>query len=188
MSETRIIHKDVYKIDSRASDGLNGTSNSLSYRIHEVDRHLHRWERWFGVAGSPSGETHVADIDSLTGIQLTSGNDTYGAWKQLLGSADTPIGSGNAYFDIHRFILTQVTQTDIVHKIQIALGISGAAALTAKTYSECPFIPNTPGEVSPFEILTRRATVGTKAWGRLWVAGEDAATASFLFGIHEYEG
>ena len=48
------------KIDDQKVDGLEGVYDSLAYRVNEIEHHLHSFERWFGVAGTPSG-THAAD-------------------------------------------------------------------------------------------------------------------------------
>jgi hypothetical protein len=32
------------KIDNKATLGSLGTSNSLAYRVHEIERHLHSYE------------------------------------------------------------------------------------------------------------------------------------------------
>lgn len=66
------------KIDSAASDGLDGVEDSVAYRIHEAERHFHSFERWFGAAVSPDGEVHVADRigTSVTAFQADGGNNT----------------------------------------------------------------------------------------------------------------
>ncbi|GAG06645.1 unnamed protein product, partial [marine sediment metagenome] len=49
------------KIDNLASLGLAGVSNSLTYRVHEIERHFHNNEYWYGAAAVSNGEIHVAD-------------------------------------------------------------------------------------------------------------------------------
>ena len=61
---------DVNKIDAEAVNGLMGTVDSLSYKVHEIEKHLHNWERWLGLAAVPVGETHRFDIDSMTPFQM----------------------------------------------------------------------------------------------------------------------
>ena len=88
-----------HKIDDLATAGLLGVVNSLAYRVHEIERHLHSGARWFETAAVPDGEVHVADsIGSGAGaFQIDAGNDTWGAWVQVLGSEDTPTVAGKAY-------------------------------------------------------------------------------------------
>lgn len=176
------------KIDNQAVDGLLGVVNSLAYKVAEIERHLHGWERWMGLSGSPNGEIHVASNSSLTGFELTSGNDDFGVWVQVLGSSDTPVDPGKTHYDLHRITMTAVGETEVATKIQIAFGASGSIALAAKTLSDIVMTPRAAGEESPFDFIGRRSLAGTKAWARLWVAGENAKTLSFVFGIHEYEG
>ena len=95
--------QDLKKIDEQATDGLLGTSNSLAYRVHEIERHLHSGGRWFEAAAVPDGEDHVADrIGSGAGaFEIDAGNDTWGDWTQILGADDTPTVAGKTHFDPH---------------------------------------------------------------------------------------
>ena len=52
---------DLQKVDSAATDGLAGVNNSLAYRVHEIERHVHSYERWFELAAAPDPTDHVAD-------------------------------------------------------------------------------------------------------------------------------
>ena len=171
----------------------NGMGGGLDARIlrivEELERHLHNYERWFGVAAAPDAELHVADsiLTSKTPFVVDAGNDTWGAWVQVLGSDDTPAIAGNTKFDLHRFDFVDFETNNSVHGVQVALGASGAAALSAGTYSE--FIVKTGGGttfVGPIDILDRRADVGTKAWIRNWCHGVNTSTLSFFLGLHEY--
>lgn len=45
------ISDETDKIDSAATDGLEGTSNSLAYRVHEIEKHLHNRGRFWGAHG-----------------------------------------------------------------------------------------------------------------------------------------
>lgn len=181
----------LLKIDGMATDGLAGTSNSLAYRVHEGERHLHSFERWFGAANVPNGEIHVADRigTTTTAFQVDAGNNTWGSWLQILGSDDTPADTGMAYFDGHRWIITAVEVANAVYLIQVAAGTSGAAGLAAGTYSELVVKPITTNARSfPGFIQSRRIAAGTKVWVRTWAVGQNTATLDFFFGIHEYEG
>ena len=125
------------KIDDQATSGLLGTQNSLSYRVHEIERHFHSGARWFEAASVPAGETHVADrIGSGGGaFRIDAGNNTWGTWTQILGSADTPVKAGRVYFDPH-LVVVEDTERSATYFVQFGRGESGAAALAADTYTE----------------------------------------------------
>ena len=95
------IDADTSKIDDAAVDGLSGTSNSLAYKVAEIERHFHSGARWFETASVPDAEVHVADeIGSGGGaFRIDSGTFTWGSWLQVLGSDDTPTVEGKVYFD-----------------------------------------------------------------------------------------
>ena len=183
--------EDIPKIDSEAADGLLGTPRSVGYVTEEVERHLHSYERWFGAAGVPVGETHVADRigTTVTAFQADAGNLTWGNWLQVLGSEDTPADVGMATFDPHRIMVTALENANAIHLVQIAFGTSGVAALAAGTYSEFVFKPlSVQGQETILTIQTRNIVVGIKAWIRVWVVGQNTSTMDFFIGIHEYEG
>lgn len=182
---------ELNKIDSAATDGLSGVEDSLAYRIHEAERHMHSFERWFGAATVPNGEIHVADRIGTTtaSFQADAGNNTWGSWLQILGSSDTPADVGAVSFDGHRWLVTAVERANAIHFVQVAAGASGAPALAAGTYSEFVIKPlTTSARAFPGWIQSRRITAGTKVWIRIWAVGQDTGTVNFFFGIHEYEG
>ena len=124
----------IEKIDQLACNGLLGASSSLAYRIHEIERHLHSNERWFGAAVVPVGTTHVADRlgVGVVSFQIDAGNNDWGAWIQVLGSNDTPAEAGNVYMDAHRLLVTN-TERNATYFVQFSAGVTGAAGLAALT-------------------------------------------------------
>jgi hypothetical protein len=183
------ISDETDKIDQAATDGLSGTGDSIAYEVGEIERHHHNWERWFGVAAVPNGEIHVADsiTDNPSAFQVNGGNDTWGAWVQVLGSSDTPAMAGNTRYDLHQIDIMTVQRSNATHFIQVALGASGAAALAAGTYTEIVFRPQSvQGRAAPIPLLARRQAVGTKAWVRVLVKGQNTGTMDFYIGLHEY--
>ena len=170
--------------------GIGGGLGTRILRIvEEIERHLHNFERWFGAAAVANGEIHVADSISTVKVPLVvdAANDDWGAWVQILGSADTPAIVSNTKFDLHRFNFTAFETNNSVHSVQVAFGASGAAALSDGSYSE--FVLRTGAGntfIGPIDLLDRRADVGTKVWIRNWAHGVDTSTLSFFFGIHEY--
>lgn len=179
------------KIDDQAVNGLLGVENSLAYEVNEIEKHIHNWERWMAAAAVPAGETHVADSisDSQTPFQADAGNDTWGAWLQVLGSSDTPVITAMVKYDLHRLLVVSHEFNNNLYLMQLAFGTSGAAALAAGTYTEVTEVTgggNT--ELGPVDILDRRRDAGTKTWVRIWAVGQNTGTLDFLVGIHEYAG
>jgi hypothetical protein len=182
---------EVHKIDSLAVDGLNGTYNSMSYKVHENERHLHSYSCWFEEATTPSGEDHIADRlgeGNGASFMIDAGNDDWGTWVQIIGATDTPQLAGSAYFDLHQILIT-AAETAAIYYVQIAFGASGAAAYTAGTYTEFPILTTNPlGKSIVQKVQSRRHAAGTKVWVRCKAEGENTATMHFRVGIHEYEG
>ena len=143
------------------------------------------------AAAAANGEIHVADRVGNTGtgaFTLTSGNNTWGAWTQILGSSDTPVIAGGVKYDLHR-VLVLVANSVAPYFIQLAFGATGNDAVAANTCSTIVINPasNTDKtEAEPF--MTRRQAAGTKAWARCWCVGNNAKTLTLMFGLHEYEG
>ena len=179
------------KVDEVAARGLLGAVGSVSYGVSELDRHHHNYERWMAAAAVPAGETHVADdiTTNQTAFQVDGGNNTWGSWLQILGSDDTPVRTAQVKYDLHRLLITDHQHNTNCYLIQIGFGASGAAALSAETYTEITIVTgggNT--EVGPIDLLSRRQDAGTKAWVRVWAVGQASGTLDFLVGLHEYEG
>lgn len=186
------LNKNAWKrLDWEATDGLTGVSNSLAYRTNEIERHIHSDERWFETASSPNTEIHVADrlCEGGGAFQADAGNDDWGTWLQILGSSDTPELSGSSFFDLHRVSFLAQERNNTQYCIQVAFGVSGAAALIAESYTEFPIKTGGGNSViTPVLVQGRRIMAGTKAWLRLKSPGQNTATLDFVFGLHEYEG
>ena len=179
---------DLEKIDSVAVSGLDGTYNILAYKVHEIERHLHSGARWFEKAATPTA-THIADRIGLGAghFEIDAGNDAWGDWAQILGSGDTPVSTGMAYFDPHLMVIAAAERTAI-YFVQIGRGASGAAALTAGTYTELVFDTTSKAGGTEVPVQTGRAPAGSLLWARCMCPSQDTATFDFYFGIHEYEG
>jgi len=182
------------KIDSQSTLGLLGTENSLSYRVHEIERHLHSSGSWFEAAGTPTA-THFADRIGTVGgagaFRIDAGDSsvsaTWGDWVQLLGSGDTPARTAQTYFDPHEAIIAAAERTAI-HFIQFGRGASGAAALAAGTYTEFAVDTTDKAGGSILRIQTGRSPAGSLLWARCLCPGQNTAWLDLYFGIHEYQG
>jgi len=179
------------KVDEVAVNGLTGIEGSLAYIVAEIERHFHNVERWMAAAAVPVGETHVADSisDNQTAFQADGGNDTWGPWVQILGSDDTPVRAAQEKFDLHRLLVIGHEHNTNTYLMQIGFGASGAAALSAETYTDITLVTGSGStEVGPIELMSRRQDKETKAWARVWAVGKNTGTLDFLVGLHEYEG
>lgn len=157
--------------------------------VTEIETHLHSYEKWLCAAASPNGEIHVADeisATSFTAFRVDAGNNTWGSWVQILGSADTPIEAGKTFFDLHELFFLQ-TERDDITIFQLAFGESAAAALIARTYTTSPFKAQTNLiDSGPIYIQNKRQPAGVKAWARCFIPGQNTGTMDFYIGLHEY--
>lgn len=179
------------KIDAASTAGLLATADSLTYRISEGDRHFHSWERWLAVAAAPNGEIKVADRigTGTAAFRATAGNNTWGAWLQILGSSDTPVVTGGVKYDIHRLSIVATSEVSATYFIQMGFGTTGAQALTDNTFSSFIYrVGSAQTRETPIQVQHRRRDVGSKAWLRTWCLTKNASTLDFYFGLHEYEG
>jgi len=157
----------------------------------EIEGHLHNYEKWFGLAAAPVGETHRADRmgPAIEPFTLTAGNLTWGNWIQVLGSIDTPVQAGKTKFDFHRVMITETTSTN-QFIIQIINGESAgfAAKIAVEDFDEFPYIAATNNNDSGIsEIIGIRLDVGCKCWLRCCAIGANAPTLKLYIGIHEYD-
>jgi hypothetical protein len=184
-------NSETDKIDKKATDGLAGISNSLAYRVHEIEKHFHNRERWIGEHTTRNAEVDCGETGRLVPFQATAGNNTWGTPLCILGTTDTPVIAAQTKFDIHRIMIIDVAVAAnvISHYIQIIYGTGTAAdAITAGQFSEIIVTPERAGKAEPFDIMMPRVTAGQKAWVRHWVKSVNAPTMDFYIGLHEYAG
>jgi hypothetical protein len=190
----RLIKAQGYglKIDGAAVSGLTGTANSLAYKVHEIERHFHGRERWFGKLAVQTA-TDWAD-NTLAPFIAISGNNAYGTDANdealVFGTADTPVIAGNVRYDLHR-VFVSASSVAALWKLQLIYGSGTMAdAIAAEQFSTFMVRTTTPASTQdvPVDIMMPRGTCGsTKVWLRAWCATNDA-TISFFVGTHEYEG
>jgi hypothetical protein len=186
------IQATVNQIDDLAVDGLAGTYNSLAYRVHEIERHLHNRERWRGKLAVQTA-TDWAD-DNLLPFRAISGDNAYGSDPNdealVLGTDDTPIIAGSAYFDLHE-LLVLAASSDTAYKLRIVYGTGTMAdAIAAGQFTEVMFIMDTAVQQQPHgpvPITMPRVATDTQVWAQVWNA-TDNATIDFVVGLHEYPG
>jgi hypothetical protein len=181
----------IAKIAAANAGGLAATADSLAYGIGEIERHFHSWERWMAVAAVVNGEVKVADRigTGTAAFRATAGNNTWGAWLQILGSSDTPVIGGLVKFDIHRMSIVATGEVSATYFVQMGFGVSGAQALLDNTFSSFLYrVGSAQTRETPIPVQHRRQAAGTKAWLRIWALTKNGATLDFYFGLHEYEG
>jgi len=183
---------ELAKLDNAPADGLYGVPDSVAYRVAEIERHLHNYEYWFGVDGTPSGEVHVADrmAGGIQPFQLSTGADDFGSWVQILGSGDTPVYTNSRYFDLHRVLVVE-TDSVLPFIIQIVFGESAqiGAKLLTNDFTEFPYISsgfNNDSGITDFVNKCRNC--GMKMWARACCIGGEQNSIYLYFGLHEYPG
>ena len=184
----------LQKIDSQATLGLLGTNNSLAYRVHEIEKHFHNDEDWFGKVAVPSAADASDDLTDgpLDPWQIDAGagaGGSWGSWVQILGTGDTPNRANMVKFDMHKILIVDSETAEVDYFIQIGCDASGADALTNGNYTtiayQTPTAKSGHGSVS---FIQARVTAGTKCWARGMAIGQDTCTLDFYFGLHEYAG
>jgi hypothetical protein len=166
------------------------------YDAQIADDHIHNYEVSFGAAAAPVGTTHVADIESTTPFSLTAvaHGAGFGTAVQILGSSDTPtsIGTpprqtGQYFFDLRRLWLIALSQTS-VYIMRIIWGSSSqtaAQAIAAGQYTNV-ICQNFLGNCIYQESPSVRIPIGSNVWAQILNPNAIAATATFLYSLHEY--
>lgn len=187
----RRLFEGTNKIDDEATLGLAGTSNSLAYRVMEIEKHHHSRGRWWGAVAVPD-ETNAIDANVDTPFQATSGNNTWGAAIPILGTADDPTDGLGTKFDLHLLLITDLDDQTDPWRLRIINGTGTSGdAITAGDWSEVMVeanaVPGNRAGGTPIVIQMPRADVGTKCWAQSFndSAGE---ILSFFYGCHPYVG
>jgi hypothetical protein len=176
------------KIDDKATNGLSGTANSLAHRVGRIQNWLMSGVRWFGKAASPNETTALSSIaNNPDPIQLDAGNDDWGSWTIIIGSDDTPIRSGFAYFDPDELIIDD-SENASEYFIQFARGDDGSTGYAAGTYTELVFNATVQKETGILNVQSGVAPAGSKVWGRCLSKGDNTGTIDFYIGIREFQG
>ncbi len=176
------------KLDNAATQGLAGTPDSLAYRVHEIERHLHNRGRFWGAVAVPD-ETNAIDANVDTPFVAVSGADTWGTAIPVCGTNDDPTDGLGTKLDPHLLFVVD-TDHSTAYRIRVIYGTgTSAAAILAKQWSETMFItaggPFSTGV--PVEIKMRRVDVGAKLWVQVWNA-TNGSNVDFYWGMHPYEG
>jgi len=167
---------------------------------HEIERHLHNWERWFAIAQTNLSATRFAECLSVLALaaddpwtRLTPGAvNVWGSDVQIWGSDDaaTVLPSGHQLvLDFHRLRLHDANDDKITYIMQIVSSPTSAAdGRTAGTFTEFPlFIEKGDKSPAPIEVLYDRVTGTDGVWARIMtIDGTIASTLDVQFGVHGY--
>jgi len=181
------IQHEVIEIATHLHSG--DTLETIQHEVIEIATHLHSNE-WLGaLAASPSPPGHAAEWNTMNPFQSTAGNDTWGAWIQIIGSTDTPIHTGMTKFDLHKILVIDVAVTaDLdLHIVQVGCGLNGAQTLIDSTYTTFAFVPERGAAVTVINFQMKRCEAGQNVWLRHWVDGTNAPTMDFVHLLHEYD-
>ena len=180
---------NIAKLDDRAVHGLNGTYNSLAYKVHEIERHFHGRSRRWGAKAAPD-ETNAIEANVDRPFVAVSGNNTWGAAIPIVGSADTPVPSNAAaYYDLDHILIAD-TDHETPYRIRFIYGTGTSAdAIAAEQWSEIVIMVGTGPHSSPaaLPIMMPRVAAGTKCWLQAWNA-TNLSEVDFFHGGHGYEG
>lgn len=187
-----IISGTVSLIDGKSVYGMasGGVKDSLAYKVHEIEKHLHGSEFWVGKSADQSGNDWGSD--TLTPFVATSGNGTYGAdlndEAKVIGTADVPISGSYVYYDVHRIIVTS-TSSATVYKLRFVWDATDmATGIAAGQVSEYMLIVPAAAKAVPVDVMMPRIRCGTdKLWCQCKNITNDS-TVSFFVGFHQYIG
>lgn len=185
------IEPETDKIDAAATDGLAGTFDSLAYRVQEIDRHIHGRERWWGALAGPN-EANAIEANVTRPYVAVSGADTWGTAIPVVGTGDVPTIAGDAYWDAHRVLITDLDDETDAWRLRLIYGTgTSGEAITAGQWTEVMVqsnaVPGNRAGGQPVDVIMLRVASGTKLWAQSW-NNTNAEELSFFLGVHGYEG
>ena len=167
----------THKIDDLAVSGLLGVSNSLAYKVHEIEKHFHNTSYWYG---KDPGDTFLV-ANGLTPWQCTAGaGGAFGNWVQLSNGDEITVGPR---YDLHEVLVVQASAAGKIYYIQIGTG-AGGSQVVQTTFS---FFPAATLRQASIQATCPRFTNTDLMWARL-ACETNGATASFIIGLHVYAG
>lgn len=166
------------KIDGLAVNGLGGVSNSLAFKVHEIEKHFHNREYWYGSSGSNTLAVN------LTEFQVEAGtSEAYGTGLQISDGTEIESGSTTKKYDMHKILVTAVSASNKVYKLQFLYGTGAVEAATVAT-EIVGYFPAT-GKSAAIPFIMPRVTCNNKMWVKA-ACETNAATLDFLVGLHIY--
>ncbi len=176
------------KVDQAATNGLAGVSNSLAYRVHEIEKHHHSPGYWWGALAGPD-ETNAIEENVTRPFVAISGADTWGTAIPILGTSDNPVGAADVRYDAH-LVLVVDTDHATTYRLRFIWGSgTSAEAIIALQCSPVMFITAAGPFISGTPVIMQmsRGTVGEKLWCQVWNA-TNLSEVDFFYGAHGYAG
>ena len=167
----------IWPIDGVATSGLLGVSNSLGYKVHEIEKHFHNQAYWYG---KDPGDAFLLENGLVSWTLIAGAIGVMGNWMQL--SNGDEIIAGPKY-DLHQILITNASAAGKVYYIQLGTGAGGAQV--AKTTAV--IMPAATLRQSHEEIMMPRLANTDLLWARC-SCETAAATVSILVGLHVYVG
>ena len=174
------------KIDNFATDGLVGVPNSLAYRVHEIEKHFHNIEYWFGNSGTLPANGNVV-AESFNPFRITAGTGgAQGTAVQIHDGTVIESGSTTKKLDFHKLWVYTASVTNKLYLLKIYAGTGLFAAATQ--IAECiTVLPAGTIKTSSVEFLCSRVTCNNKIWVTT-SCETNSATIDILCGLHVYAG
>lgn len=170
---------NIRKIDSLAVKGLLGVEGSLAYKVHEIEKHFHGSEYWYGNGGS-------LDLSRTTANFFTLGAGStfaYGTEVQIHDGG--ALISGWVKIDIRKVLVKGVSASNKLYTIQLWNGTGAFGAAAFMTEDEFYFPATSKSD--PIVIMTPRIAVTDKIWARIRCE-TNSASLDIRFGVHGYVG
>jgi len=165
------------KIDAAATNGLAGTSNSLAYRVHEIEKHFHNREYWYG---KDPGDAFFLEDGMVPWHPVAGAIGVFGNWTQLSNGDEVTAGP---FYDPHKILVITTSVASKLYYLQLGTGAGGAQTVLTTT----ALYPAASLRQAPAEIKCARVAKTALLWARI-ACETAAATLDFVIGLHVYAG
>jgi hypothetical protein len=174
------------KIDNIAVDGLSGVSNSLAYKVHEIEKHCHNVEKWYGNSGVLPLNGNLL-IDSFNPFRITAGvGGAQGTEVLIHDGTVIESGSTTKKFDFHKIWTYAASVTNKLYQLKLYAGTTTFAASTQ--IGDCiTVLPAGTIKTSSVEFMCSRMTCNNKIWVNV-SCETNGGTIDILVGLHTYSG
>ena len=166
--------------DEKTVLGLLGVSNSVSYKVHEIEKHLHNTSICYGqTAGGDEVEA-----DSLLPFEVVAGaGSAFGVEKLITAGGVIGGGSATQKQDPDHIFVYTIDKADKLYIVQFyyGTGIFGAATLWSSFYFKGP----TTGRSSSVQVCFPRIACNNKIWAKC-KCETAGGKINILFRIHVY--
>jgi hypothetical protein len=107
-----LIKTETDKIDTVAVNGLSGVSNSLAYKVHEIEKHFHNSEKVYGNA------SNIMTADEPVKFTVIGGNNAWGTELMLTDGTVIESGSATKKFDLNTLFITSVSTANEINIVE----------------------------------------------------------------------